>query len=163
MYFNHCKHRFIQDFIIRGGGKRKYQPVLLSQMLLCVVKMHSFFIKCIDEKTKWLSSMTCQNYRGGGGGKSQVPPPPVWIPAISISYLHASWHRPFLSMQRGVARISTPPLFNTVYQEIFMSLNFRENGNFNNYYFVKIMRGQHKKAWHGNTFVKFNFVTEQNL
>ena len=39
-----------------GGGKREHRPVVLSQKLLCVVEMRSFFIKCIDEKTKRLSS-----------------------------------------------------------------------------------------------------------
>ena len=45
-------------FFHRGGGgvKREHRPVVLSQMLLCVVEMHSFFIKCINEKTKRLSS-----------------------------------------------------------------------------------------------------------
>ena len=46
---------FIQDFFV-GGGKHEHRPVVLSQTLLCVVEMRSFFIKCIDEKTKWLSS-----------------------------------------------------------------------------------------------------------
>ena len=36
--------------------KREHRPVVLSQKLLCVVEMHSFFIKCINEKTKRLSS-----------------------------------------------------------------------------------------------------------
>ena len=38
------------------GGKCKHWPVVLSQTLLCVVEMRSFYIKCIDEKTKRLSS-----------------------------------------------------------------------------------------------------------
>ena len=42
--------------IFHRGGKHKHWPVLLSQMHLCAVKMHSFFIKCINEKTKRLSS-----------------------------------------------------------------------------------------------------------
>ena len=45
---------FIQDFFIGWGEEREHRPVVLSQMLLCVVEMRSFFIKCIDEKTKWL-------------------------------------------------------------------------------------------------------------
>ena len=48
---------FIQDFFVGGGrGKHKHWPVVLSQTLLCVVEMHLFFIKCINEKTKRLSS-----------------------------------------------------------------------------------------------------------
>ena len=44
-------------FFRRGArGKHKHWLVVLSQTLLCVVEMHLFFIKCIDEKTKWLSS-----------------------------------------------------------------------------------------------------------
>ena len=46
------------EFFCRGGRgvKREHRPVVLSRMLLCVVEMHLFFIKCIDEKTKQLSS-----------------------------------------------------------------------------------------------------------
>ena len=67
-------------FFRRGGGrgKCKHWPVVLSQTLLCVVEMCSFFIKCIDEKTKRLSSKrmmlyitkmtTCQNFREGNSG-----------------------------------------------------------------------------------------------
>ena len=44
---------FVQDFFV-GGGEREHRPVVLSQMLLRVVKMRLFFIKCINEKTKWL-------------------------------------------------------------------------------------------------------------
>ena len=36
--------------------KHKHRSVVLFQMLLCVVKMRSFFIKFINEKTKWLNS-----------------------------------------------------------------------------------------------------------
>ena len=45
-------------FFLREGGEGKceHQPVVLSQMLLCVVEMRSFLIKFIDEKTKRLSS-----------------------------------------------------------------------------------------------------------
>ena len=45
-------------FFVGGGGEGKHEhwPVVLPQMLLCVVKMRSFVIKCIDEKTKQLSS-----------------------------------------------------------------------------------------------------------
>ena len=43
-------------FFVGGGGEHEHRPVVLHQMLLCVVKMHSFVIKCIDEKTKQLSS-----------------------------------------------------------------------------------------------------------
>ena len=54
----HCKENqeFIQNFIVGGGGKCERWPVVPSQMLLCVVKMCSFFIKCINEETKCLSS-----------------------------------------------------------------------------------------------------------
>ena len=38
------------------GGKGKHWPVALSQTLLCVVEMRLFFMKCINEKTKRLSS-----------------------------------------------------------------------------------------------------------
>ena len=47
---------FIQDFFVGGGGECEHWPVVLSQTLLCVVEMCSFFIKCINEKTKQLSS-----------------------------------------------------------------------------------------------------------
>ena len=47
---------FIQDFFVGGRGKCEHRPVVLSQMLLCVVEMRSSFIKCINEKTKRLSS-----------------------------------------------------------------------------------------------------------
>ena len=40
-------------FFYRGGGNTS---IVLSQLLLCVVEMHLFFIKCINEKTKQLSS-----------------------------------------------------------------------------------------------------------
>ena len=43
-------------FFRRGGGECEHRPVVLSQTLLCVVEMCSFFIKCINEKTKQLSS-----------------------------------------------------------------------------------------------------------
>ena len=56
-----------------GGGKREHWPVVLSQTLLCVVEMCLFFIKCIDEITKWLSSEimmlyidNMSNFRGRG-------------------------------------------------------------------------------------------------
>ena len=39
-----------------GGGECKHWLVVPSQMLLFVVKMCSFFIKCINEKTKRLNS-----------------------------------------------------------------------------------------------------------
>ena len=44
------------------GGKREHRPVVLSQMLLCVVEMCSFLIKCINEKTKQLSSQRMMLY-----------------------------------------------------------------------------------------------------
>ena len=47
----------------------------------------------------------------------------------------------------------------TVYQEIFASLNFRENGDCNN--FANDPRGQHKRCGMA-IFAKFNFATEQN-
>ena len=88
------------EFSVGGGGrgKREHQPVVLSQMLLCVVKMRSFVIKCIDETTKRLSCERMMLYitkswqhvkiLGGElrlGGISQVSPPPVWIPEIGSS------------------------------------------------------------------------------
>ena len=51
VWVEHCK----QDFLA-GGGKGKHWPVALSQTLLCVVEMRLFFMKCINEKTKRLSS-----------------------------------------------------------------------------------------------------------
>ena len=50
---------FIQDFFV-GGGERGHWPVVLSQMLL--FEMCSFLIKCIDEKTKRLSSQRMMLY-----------------------------------------------------------------------------------------------------
>ena len=41
---------------IHGGLFCEHWPVVTSQMLLFVVIMCLFFIKCIDEKIKWLSS-----------------------------------------------------------------------------------------------------------
>ena len=49
------KTRDSYRIFVEGRG-HKHQPVVLSQMLLCVVEMCSFFIKCINEKTKRLSS-----------------------------------------------------------------------------------------------------------
>ena len=33
------------------GGEDKHWPLALSQTLLCVIEMCSFFMKCINEKT----------------------------------------------------------------------------------------------------------------
>ena len=45
-----------------------------------------------------------------------------------------------------------------IYREIFASLNFYENGNFNNFaknIFTNDPHGQHKKAWHGSILQNF--------
>ena len=89
--YSTCVQGFIQDFFVEGGeeGKHEHWPVVLPQMLLCVVKMHSFVIKCIDEKTKQLSSekWCCtsinhdmsqfqgENSGLGGGGSPRFPSP----------------------------------------------------------------------------------------
>ena len=49
----------------------------------------------------------------------------------------------------------------TIYQEIFMSLNFYKNGDFNNLakkIFTNDPRGQHKRC----SMAILNFATEQN-
>ena len=40
-----------------GEGECEHWPVVLSQMLL-FFKIHSFFSKCINEKTRWLLKNT---------------------------------------------------------------------------------------------------------
>ena len=54
-----CVQGFIQDFILYGGQKCEHWPVVPSQMLIIV----SVFLKCIDKRTKWLSSKKITVYR----------------------------------------------------------------------------------------------------
>ena len=52
----------------------------------------------------------------------------------------------------------------TVYREIFASLNFRENGNFNNFakIFSRMIHVGNMKGVALQYFTNFNFLIEQN-